>query len=556
MHSPFPHFVSTGYDGGNMDIRKIIAVLTAGVSAALSAVSCSSDKRSEITASVPIIEEPSTEPETTTEEIIPDATYPDFPVTYPEIEKQATGSVYEAELARLSEGLVQAQDIGGFSGTGYVTGFGGNGDKSAAFDIEVPSNQHYDISFSIAASQLTQCSVTLGGEPLTSFETTADGAFTFITIYGVFLTKGASTIEIRPENGDIALDYMRLSDNTSLSELSYDAQGEPVNEDSGRAAKELLGFLSENYGKYTITGQYASGEDNSELDLIYRTTGKYPVIRFANFDVARKQYDDSFKAVDACADWYKNGGISCVSWFWSAPCEKSSIMADETDFSLKNAVTDYDIASLSEEDIRGLYGKGNISEECYSLILDIDNMAGQLTSLKNKGVPVLFRPLPEGSGNWYWWGADGAYAYKWLWDLVYKRMTGYFGLDNLIWVWNGQSESTLVDRSTFDIAAVDIYIDGQKDYGSKFYEEFAAVQQFVGSDKLIAISECGSVPDIDSSFRDNSVWSFFGIWYGKYIADENGEYSEDFTSRDTLARTYNSDGALTLDEYKEMTKEG
>ena len=86
-----------------MDIRKIIAVLTAGVSAALSAVSCSSDKRSEITASVPIIEEPSTEPETTTEEIIPDATYPDFPVTYPEIEKQATGSVYEAELARLSE---------------------------------------------------------------------------------------------------------------------------------------------------------------------------------------------------------------------------------------------------------------------------------------------------------------------------------------------------------------------------------------------------------------------------------------------------------------------
>ena len=82
------------------------------------------------------------------------------------------------------------------------------------------------------------------------------------------------------------------------------------------------------------------------------------------------------------------------------------------------------------------------------------------------------------------------------------------------------------------------------------------MQQFVGSDKLIAISECGSVPDIDSSFRDNSVWSFFGIWYGKYIADENGEYSEDFTSRDTLARTYNSDGALTLDEYKEMTKEG
>ncbi len=535
-----------------MDIRKIIAAVTAAAAAALAVTACSSEKNSGITASVPIIEEPAAEFTTTTAEIIPDETFPDYPVTYPEIEKQATGNIYEAELARLSGEVHEEYDVDDFSGTGYVTGFDGSGSASVIFDIEAPSTQHYDISFSIASNRTADCSVTLNGEALTSFETADDGKFTLITIYGVFLVKGASEIELRPENGDICLDYLHLSDNTSLSKLSYDAEGEPVNEDSGEAAKELLRFLSENYGKYMITGQYASGDDNAELDLIYLTTGKYPVIRFANFDVPRGQYDESFKAVDACAEWYRNGGISCVNWYWKSPSEKNVIKTDETDFSLAKAVTDIDIAMLSQEEIRGLYGEGNISEECYSLILDIDNMAGQLTSLKNKGVPVMFRPLPEGCGEWYWWGADGTDAYKWLWELIYTRMTSYFGLDNLIWIWNGQSKDSLVDRSTFDIAAVDLYISGEKDYGSKFYEEFAAVQKFVGSDKLIAISECGSVPDIDSAFRDNAVWSFFGMWYGKYIQDEEGGYSEEFTSRDALVRTYNSDGALTLDEYKEM----
>jgi mannan endo-1,4-beta-mannosidase len=165
---------------------------------------------------------------------------------------------------------------------------------------------------------------------------------------------------------------------------------------------------------------------------------------------------------------------------------------------------------------------------------------------------VLWRPLPEGCGDWYWWGAKGNAPYKWLWQLIYDRFTKYFELDNLIWIWNGQSDTTLVDRRTFDIAAVDLYVKNEKDYGNRFYEEFAAVQKFVGSDKLIAISECGSIPDIDAAFRDNAVWSFFSVWYGKYIQNEKGEYSEEFTSKDAMIRAYNSDGAMTLDEYRKL----
>ncbi|MDE6789565.1 MAG: glycoside hydrolase [Ruminococcus sp.] len=558
-----------------MRLNKIFALAVTALSVTAGLTSCQSkntvEKASEIS-----ISESETDTGTVTDIIetsavstSPPETYPDFPISYPEIEKKSTGDLYEAEFARLSEGLkiegteeldgdtesetssstnpVKENDTPAFSGDGYVTGFKPDGSSFIVFDIDAPSNQHYDLSFSIASEHLVNCKVSLNGSEISSFKTMNDGEFTLITLYGVFLVKGQSEIELRAADGNIKIDYLKLADNTSLSEIKYDATNEPVNKQAGESAKALLNFLTENYGKYTLTGQYASSPENEEIELIYQTTGKYPVIRFSALHNSGNSFDSTFRDIDACADWYKKGGIVSLMWYWESPSKKSSVYAKETDFVLADAVTDIDIATLTQEEIRGLYGEGRISEQCYGLILDIDNMAGQLMSLKNRGVPVLWRPLHESAGEWFWWGGDTE-AYKWLWNLMYRRFTDYFELDNLIWVWNGQSESTLVDKSTFDIASLDIYMSSEKDYGSR-YEQFLALQKIVGEDKLIALSECSEIPDIDASFRDNSVWSFFGLWYGKYIKNENGEFSEEFMDKDSFIRIYNSDGVISLDEY-------
>ncbi len=540
-----------------MNIKKYAAFAAAMLMAASTVCGCSKNKKesgTEKEAPVPVVEvETTTEAPTQTPTEV--ETFPDYPVAVPEIKKQDTGDFYEAENADFPKALRVESKKDNFSGEGYVTGFPTGGGASVTFSVEAPSNQHYDLSFNIASQRETECKLSLNGKQLTTFKTVKGGKFNQITVHGVFLVKGRSEIFISPSDGNICLDYLKLTDSASLGDISYEADGDISNENAGEAAQELMNLISGCYGKYIITGQYAADSDNSELDLIYRTTGKYPVIRFSNLTVPRGSYDDSHKDIEACADWYRNGGIPCVSWYWNSPSEKSSFRTDETDFSLTDAMTELDIAMLSQEEIRGLYGEGNISGECYSIILDIDSMAGQLTSLKNKGIPVLWRPLPEGSGDWYWWGASGEDAYKWLWNLLYTRLTGYFELDNLIWIWNGQSKGTLVDESTFDIAAVDIYHNGEKDYGSTYYENFAAVQKFAGSKKPIALSECGSVPDIDSAYRDNALWSFFGLWFGEYIEDENGGYSEKYTSRDRLIKTYNSEGALTLDEFTKLRDE-
>ncbi len=531
-----------------MNFKKCIS-LTA---AAIMLTGCNSVPRAEIseTEDISIVEVTTSEESTAEATTEPAESYPDYPVSYPAIEEQDTGDLYEAELCELGSGLSISSDSENYSGDGYVTGFTGGETDSVSFNIEVPSNQHYDLSFCIASDSEAECTVYLNDTEISRFDTTSDGAFTIITLYGVFLVKGESEIRLSTD-GNISLDYLKISNNTTLSEISYETDGELSNVNAAESAKELMSFLTENYGEYIITGQYVSDETNKELDFVYRTTGKYPVIRFSALENFNDSFDESFKTIDAAAEWHRKGGIVGLMWHWESPGSQPSVYAEETDFLLSDAVTDEDIALLTQEEIRGLYGEGRISEQCYGLILDIDNMAGQLLSLKNKGIPVLWRPLHEGSGDWFWWGASGAEDYKWLWQLMYTRMTEYFELDNLIWIWNGQSEDTLVDESTFDIAAVDIYMGEDKEYGSR-YEQFAALQKIIGTGKLIALSECSSVPDIDASFRDNAVWSFFGLWYGDYLQNDEGEFSDKYMTQENFIRAYNSSGALTLDEYTQL----
>lgn len=535
--------------------RRVMAALTAAVLAAVMS-GCSTVGKVE-TSGETVSGEVSVSEESTVNNISAEATeavdlYPDYPITYPEIQPQDTGDIYEAENCVLN-GLTVSSERETYSGSGYVTGFSADGTNTIAFDVTVPSNQHYDLSFYIASESVVNCTILLNGDEISRFETlqTENNAFALITLHGVFIVNGECSIELRAEDGDIELDYLKISNNTSLSEISYDADGELSNENAAETAKELMSFLSENYGKYIITGQYVSDEKNSELDVVYKTTGKYPVIRFSALRNSGGSFGDCTAELQAMADWHNKGGIVGLMWHWECPGDKPSVYAKDTDFQLSKAVTDQDIALLSQQEILDLCNEGKISNECYEIIVDIDEMSQQLLTLKNKGIPVLWRPLHEASGDWFWWGADGEDAYKWLWELMYNRMTGYFGLDNLIWIWNGQSAKTLVDKETFDIAAMDIYLGEGKEFGSR-YEQFAALQKLVGSDKLIALSECSSVPDIDASFRDNAVWLFFGLWYDSYLKDENGAYSQKYMPKESFIRAYNSDGALTLDEYKAM----
>ena len=64
----------------------------------------------------------------------------------------------------------------------------------------------------------------------------------------------------------------------------------------------------------------------------------------------------------------------------------------------------------------------------------MDIIANELLKFYNAGIPVLWRPLHEASGGWFWWGAKGKDAYQELWKIMFNRFTYKYGLHNLIWV--------------------------------------------------------------------------------------------------------------------------
>ena len=144
--------------------------------------------------------------------------------------------------------------------------------------------------------------------------------------------------------------------------------------------------------------------------------------------------------------------------------------------------------------------------------------------------------------------SDGEEAYQWLYELMYDRMTGYHKLDNLIWIWNGQSEDYMVDSSKYDIAAIDIYMGPNMVYGSRS-EQYQWLKQVTDSGKILAIGECSSIPGIDEMIRDNSLWSFFGLWYGDYLTSSSGDTADVYTTEEDLIKMYNAENSITLESY-------
>lgn len=539
-----------------MKILKYISVAVMAVVSAMAVTACSSNKNNQESSEPVTTAE--TLPEILTEPVTEEITEPvniieETPVSYPEIEHSYAGDLYEAERERLSDGLIPTNERDGYSGGGYVTGFGTSGKTSLKFRFDAPATQHYDLSFGVASDSNVKCRVIMNGSELFSFYTSSDGYFQKITYYGAFLEKGHATVEIIPE-GEIMLDYLDVENSYSINQISYETDGKSVNTHISTEAGNVLKFLSENYGKYTLTGQYVSGADNKELETIREITGQYPVIRFSTVNDP-KNTDN----VDACVQWHENGGINGITWEWKSPSTVPSVYTSECDFSIWNAMTYEDISTLSAQEIENLYNTGMISTECYNLVKAMDEFAEkQLIPLKQKGVPVLWRPLYDASLGYetlaeYWWGSGGTETYQWLWNLMYNRYTNYYSLDNLIWVWNGMSDVYSVDPSTYDIATYDLYTDTE-DFGSRS-EQLRASQKYI-KNKIIGISECDNLPDIDTMFRDNSVWSFFGMWNGDYLTDSTGSYSEKYNTRDELIKAYNSEGSLNLDEYRKLTGGG
>ena len=165
---------------------------------------------------------------------------------------------------------------------------------------------------------------------------------------------------------------------------------------------------------------------------------------------------------------------------------------------------------------------------------------------------MLWRPLHEASGGWFWWGASGPEAYKWLWNLMFEKFTGEYHLNNLIWVWNGQHADWYPGDETVDIIGEDIY-PGERVYNSQS-SKFMDCLKYTSARKMIMLSENGCVPDPELMFRDGTVWSSYCTWGGDFILKSSkfNKPSEKYTEVWLLKKMYADERSVTRDDIPDL----
>jgi mannan endo-1,4-beta-mannosidase len=289
---------------------------------------------------------------------------------------------------------------------------------------------------------------------------------------------------------------------------------EAVAEYSARESKErLLEYLREEEGKHILSGQMDTAWNDAidTVGRVYRDTGKYPAIKGFDFMNVRNVNDDGggSKQTNEAVNWWNNSpvkgknGIVTFCWHWRMPpngVERSGRDSFRRGFAIP--VKDGELDRESPQ---------------FKLILeDLGIVAAELAKLRDAGVPVLWRPLHEAAGGWFWWGAD-ADSYKALWAYMHDYFTREKGLDNLIWVWNGQNAKWYPGPGTVDIAGYDAYESNRENanytpnYKNGWHYYYTQLKDWAPG-KIAALTENGAIPDPDALIEYGTWWAWFMTW--------------------------------------------
>lgn len=276
-------------------------------------------------------------------------------------------------------------------------------------------------------------------------------------------------------------------------------------------AQKVYDYLVSQYGEKTISGAMSNVNTQvNEANLVHAATGKYPAIY--TIDMIHLQYSwgkSNYDNINTYKEHWNSHGLVAVGWHMMVPSSEAKA-ATQDDWSYNT---------------QGFSAKNAITEGTWEntfLKTMLDDGAAYLQKYKEAGIPVIFRPYHEAAGNalnggtaWFWWGYDGAEAYVALWRYTFDYYKAK-GLDNLIWVWTScpNNAITACDNAWYpgdeyvDIIGIDIYNKAAAQC-VKAYELLSGNW----ANKMITLSECGSVGTMSEQFSAGARWSYFMPWY-------------------------------------------
>jgi hypothetical protein len=437
----------------------------------------------------------------------------------------APSSKLEAEDGMMTGSVAIGTTASGYSGEGYAF-LQSDGSLTLTYDAAAAGLYEIAIAYSAPFGDKKTHLVVNGQTSEISFAQTSE----FVETSGgkAMLQAGANTIQFNPNWGWYYIDYIKLS--AAAAPAGHDVESKLVNPNASPEARALMNYLVDRYGRNIIAGQ----QDLADVEWIAEQTGKYPAIfssDLMDYSPSRVEYGATSTEVEKMIEWFNRGGMIALSWHWNAPKGLYNEPGKEWWRGFYTEFTTFDVQ----------YALDNPESEDYQLLIrDIDAIAVQLKRLQDAGVPVLWRPLHEAEGGWFWWGAKGPDPTKQLWRLMYDRMTNHHELNNLIWVWNSEKTEWYPGDDVVDISSVDIY-NPAGDYNPSI-AKYDTLVSLVDNKKLVALAENGPIPDPDQLEAYGARWSFFSTWTGNFIRDGLTN------SLEHLQKVYNSEYVITLDE--------
>lgn len=292
---------------------------------------------------------------------------------------------------------------------------------------------------------------------------------------------------------------------------------EPVTPNASPEVRVVFSYLESLRGKQTLSGQMWAPWGPDEIRTVESLTGRKPAIR--GHDLLHER--SNARELMLVQQWWERGGIPTLMWHWGAPTKGEG----------------YEQSKMTI-DIDRCFEEG--TAEHTAMWADLKRIADHLTVLRDAGVPVLWRPMHEFDGEWFWYGKGGGERFVKLWRTMFDYFARERELKNLIWVLchSGRvNQEWNPGKAYYDFAGGDSYDRGPQ---AQMYRAVAAVH----SDALpIPYHECGTLPSPERCLEEGAMWSWWMLWHTRHLTRHDPQ---------ELRRIYNHDLVVTRDELPDL----
>lgn len=272
----------------------------------------------------------------------------------------------------------------------------------------------------------------------------------------------------------LELFYAQKGQGPLIGQQAGDCYKTPVHDDP-----EWSGFFQ----KYVVDLQAASGQWPAMIEISATSDFK---------DLVCDQAEGLTPISTFLIDYWKDGGIPGMHLLFRNPSggpPRRRDFLDRTD------------ASKDWPDLQATVTPGTPENAIFHA--DVEGVADIIEKLERAGVPIVFRPLHEMNGNWFWYG--GAHptnkadpekkAFKALWQYVYHHLTEVRGLTNIVWSFGPSSNDASLAMDFYpgddrvDIVGFSLYDSEPR------RSEMGDLDRMLATGKPIGLTECGPFPD-------------------------------------------------------------